>query len=109
MTVAIYDLYAIKAATINDAKELVESLLSIQFEERDSSYHRGPYFMYGHMGEENFEISVNLDPYEDVPSEDDFPDHEILLYVNDTPRSGDLQAALTSNADIILLRHEDLK
>jgi capsid portal protein len=106
---AIYDLYGIKSTTINDARDLVERLLSLKFEEHDSDYHRGQYFLCGQMGQENFEIKVNLDPYEDVPNEDDFPEYEILLYVNDTPRSGELRAALTSSADIKPLRHEDLK
>jgi hypothetical protein len=106
---AIYDLYGIKAATIADARSLVEKLLSLEFEEHDSSYHRGPYFVCGQIGEENFELSINLDPFEDVPNEDDFPDHEILLYVNDTARSGELQAAMASSEAIELLRHEDLK
>ena len=106
---AIYDLYGINASSIEEAKSLVERLLSIQLEERESSYHRGPYFAHGQIGHENFEIKFNMDPFEDVPNEDDFPDHEFLLYVNNTGRSNELQAALGKGGDVVsLLRHEDL-
>jgi hypothetical protein len=105
---AFYDLYEIKVPTITDAKFLLESRLSLKFEKHYSSYHRGQYFVCGQMGEENFEIKINLDPFEDVPNEDDFPDCKILLYVNNTHRSGELQSALIESEAIELLRSEDL-
>ncbi len=105
---AIYDLYEVKASSIGEAKKLVEQA-GISLEERESSYHRGPYFACGEMGQENFELKINIDPYEDVPNEEDFPGSELLLYVNNTPRSDELKAKLLDHDErFVLLRHENL-
>jgi hypothetical protein len=105
---AIYDLYRINAATVQEAKSILESVLSIDFEERDSIYHRGPYFSHGNIGSENFEIKVNIDPFEDVAHEDDFPINDILLYINNTDRSEKLKLALTDSGYANIIRHEDI-
>ena len=106
---AIYDLYGIDAESIIEARALIESMLSMSFEERDSSFHRGPYFAAGRTGTENFEIKINLDPYEDVPNEEAYPDANFLLYVNNTERSQALTEIFSkSNGSVKLLRHEDL-
>jgi hypothetical protein len=105
---SIYDLYGIKAATLSDARNLIEKLLSHQFEEHESDYHRGPYFVFGKKGGENFELNINLDPFENVPNEDSFPDDKILLYVNNTNRSREVQSVLEASNLVRLLRHEDL-
>lgn len=105
---ATYDLYGVHAESIQLARALVEKALSLSLEERDSSYHRGPYFAYGKMGGENFELKMNLDPFEDVPAEEQFSDFRFLLYVNNTTRSNGLTSALSDGSrSIILLRHED--
>jgi len=107
--VAIYDLYAVEAASIGEARTLIEGLLSTSLEEHESSFHRGPYYSRGQMGEENLELKLNLDPYEDEPNEDEFPDRAILLYVNKTGRSSELNEALSkSNGAVFLIRHEDI-
>jgi hypothetical protein len=107
--VAIYDLYEIGADSITEARSLLESLLSISLEEHDSSFHRGPYFATGKKGEENFELKLNLDPYEDEPIEDEYSDSRFLFYVNNTRRSSELNSVLTkSNSRIKLLRREDI-
>lgn len=106
---AIYDLYSVRATSLQDARNVVEGLLSICFEERRSSYHRGPYFALGTIGDENFELKANLDAFEDVVAEDEFPDEPFLLYVNNTSRSEVLARALTAPSDIVVfLRHENL-
>lgn len=105
---AIYDLYEVKASSISEAKELVEQA-GISLEERESSYHRGPYFAYGEIGRENFELKINLDPYEDAPNEEEFPDSELLLYINNTPRSDELKEKILGSSErFTLLRHENL-
>lgn len=105
---ATYDLYGVDAESIQLARALVEKALALSLEERNSSYYRGPYFAYGKMGSENFELKVNLDPFEDVPAEEQFSEFRFLLYVNNTTRSNELTTALSgANRSIILLRHED--
>lgn len=105
---ATYDLYAIDADSIAEAKELVERVLSVPFFEHDSGFHRGPYFSAGKVGGENFEIKFNMDPYEDEPSEDKFPDDSYLLYINNTDRSDSLEASLTDIGKIHLLRRVNM-
>jgi hypothetical protein len=103
-----YDLYGVDTESIQLARALVEKALSLSLEERDSSYHRGPYFAYGNMGSENFELKINLDPFEDVPAEEQFSDFRFLLYVNNTTRSNTLATTLSdASRSIVLLRHED--
>jgi hypothetical protein len=105
---AIYELYCINAETIQEAKLRVENSLSITFVEHESSYHRGPYFVSGKQGSENFEIKLNIDPFEDVPNEHEFPYEHILLYVNNTQQSEKINSALTKENIALLLRREDL-
>ena len=106
---ATYDLYEIQTASIADARNLLERLLSMPFLEHDSSFHRGAYFAAGQKGEENFEIKVNRDPYEDVPNEDEYPDVKFLLYVNNTIRSSELNKIFADSHGMVnLLRHEEL-
>lgn len=42
-----YDLYKIEAESLLEARLLVESILGVEFHERESLYHRGPYFAIG--------------------------------------------------------------
>ena len=105
---AICDLYAVNATSIEEARAFIEEI-GIVLREHNSGYHRGPYFAYGKIGEENFKLKRNIDPYEDVPNEADFPDQQFLLYVNNTPRSPELQELFQGeNSRFTLLRHEDL-
>lgn len=107
---ASYDLYEIRASSLEDAKKMLEEIMHISFEEHDSRYHRGPYFSFGQMGEENFEVKVNLDPFEDAPNEQDFQHSRFLLYVNNTNRSQELRRMFSnSNGNVVLLRHEELR
>jgi hypothetical protein len=106
---SIYDLYAIKVETLDEAKLLIEGLLNCALEERDSSYHGGTYYHWGSESSEHFMLKVNRDPFDDEAAEDAFPDASFLFYVNDTNRSGELQTALEKGGYLVdLLRHEDL-
>ena len=105
---AIYDLYEVKASSLEEARKFVEQA-GLSLEERESGYHRGPYFACGEMGQENFELKINLDPYEDTPNEDDFPNSKFLLYINNTARSDELKMRFFISSDrLVLLRHENL-
>lgn len=106
---SFYDLYGIEAESLDGAKVIIEKLLACSFEERESTYHAGTYYTFGDEAGEHFMLKENRDPFEDVPAEDSFPDSKLLLYVNETLRSGELQETLAKAGDaIILLRHEDL-
>lgn len=105
-----YDLYGFLSDDINGAKNLLETSLGIQFEVRDSDYQGGDYFQWGKASDEHFVLKRNIDPIDGEPAEMTFPEHRILLYVNDTSRSADLQERIIRGArSFVLLRHEDLE
>jgi hypothetical protein len=106
---AIYDLYGILSADMAEAKESLEAALDINFEARESAYQGGDYFVFGKRTNENFVLKRNVDPLDGEPVEMKFPEYPILLYINDTPRSPDLQKTIDQKAnEFILLKHQDL-
>lgn len=104
LTMSNYDLYGINAVNMFAAKSIEESLLNIQLEEHDSSYHAGVYFRWGDRSSEHFVLKANQDPFDDEPAELAFPTFEFLFYVNDTRRSDGLNAVLLQNKNVNLLR-----
>jgi hypothetical protein len=105
---AIYDLYGTSSDDLDKARTCIEAALDIKFELCDSDYHCGEYYRWGKVGEENFVLKKNLDPFDNEPAEISFPKYRILLYVNDTYRSADLQNKICREAKgLIFLRHED--
>jgi hypothetical protein len=107
---AVYDLYGFLSDDINGTKSLLEASLGIQFDVRDSDYQGGEYFQWGKTSEEHFLLKWNVDPIDGEAAETLFPDHQILLYVNDTSRSEELQARICQGKNSsFLLRHEELE
>ncbi|NDP59179.1 MAG: hypothetical protein GZ090_07470 [Oxalobacteraceae bacterium] len=104
---ANYDLYGLLSTHLCEAKDILEDLLDIKFEDHESSYQAGSYFKNGNSSGEHFVLKRNLDPFDDEPAEVAFPKHPILFYVNDSPRSEYLQKILSKKSKtIVLLRHE---
>ena len=101
-----YDLYGTKKLSLLSAKDVVERVLGKVFEERDSSYQGGVYYMWGGSDSENFILKLNIDPFDGDPVEQKYPEHKILLYVNATNRSSDIEEAIRQGGDFKLLRHE---
>lgn len=105
-----YDLYGFMSDDIDQARRRLETALGIAFAEHDSDYKGGDYFRWGDDGGENFILQRNVDPYDDAPSEQKFPDHPVIFYVNATARAAQLQRTITEGcAACTLLRHEDLE
>ncbi|TKC79202.1 hypothetical protein FAZ69_30540 [Trinickia terrae] len=105
----IYDLYGFSSADIDKAKSILETALGIRFVAHSGSYHGDRYFIFGDDEGEHFVLKQNVDPFDDEPAEMDYPEHPILLYVNDTSRSVDLQKIIAKKAEgFVLLRHEEL-
>lgn len=101
-----YDLYGAKKLSLLSAKVDMERTLGKVFEESDSSYQGGIYYMSGGIDSENFILKLNIDPFDGDPAEQKYPEHEVLLYVNATERSSDIEEAMRQSADFELLRHE---
>jgi len=104
---ATYILYGSKVSP-SEAKGILEELLTLQFEARDSDYQNGEYFRAGNKTGEHFELKKNADPFDGDPVEMKFPDFPTLLYINVTSRSEQLKDIVArARGDFILLRHED--
>jgi hypothetical protein len=88
------DLYGISAATLDDARALVEQRLGIALAPRESSYLGGPYFRFGDRAGEHFVLQSNYDSVEDEWSEPGHRGSPFLLYVHRTERSEEIEARL---------------
>ena len=106
---AIYDLYGCTSDDICGARELLEAVLSVKFDIRESEYKGGEYFQWGQTNGEHFVLKRNVDPVDGEPAEMSFPAYKTLFYLNDTLHSKELQEKFQQEANIFVrLRHEDL-
>ncbi|MDX4948063.1 hypothetical protein [Providencia manganoxydans] len=105
---SFYDLYAFNGLCINEAKTIIEHVLDIKFEERESSFQGGLYYLSGSKGSENFILKKNVDPFDGEPSEMEHPESDILFYINDTNRNENLKHILFDTNRFVLLRTEEL-
>ncbi|WP_175181465.1 hypothetical protein [Achromobacter aegrifaciens] len=101
-----YDLYGAKDISLLLARSRIEEVFGISFEERNSTYHGGDYYMFGSNDSENFVLKMNLDPFDEEPVEQGFPDYPVLLYINATDRSSDIEEAIKKSDCFKRLRHE---
>lgn len=103
-----YDLYGIKKLNLQTARSIIERALGISFQTHESSWRGGEYFRCGAKGEESFVLQLNMCD-DDEPAEIDFPQYLILLYIEDTIRSDEIQALITNQGEEFeLTRHEEL-
>ncbi|WP_082386886.1 hypothetical protein [Achromobacter kerstersii] len=100
---AAYDLYGFKGVNILEVKSKIEKNLNFSFEERESSYQGGVYYKFSKGGSESFVLKINTDPFDGEAVEQIFSGYSILLYVDMTLRSEEIQLLLS--AEFCLLRH----
>ncbi|MGI4848053.1 MAG: hypothetical protein ACRYGK_07955 [Janthinobacterium lividum] len=86
-----FDVYGRRRGTLDDARPEIERALGIQMEERDSEFQGGQYFRHGRTPDENFLLKNNINAYDDLPAERRLGQYPVLLYVNRTVRSSDIQ------------------
>jgi hypothetical protein len=104
---ATYILYGSEVSPA-EAKEILEEILTLQFEARESDYQNGEYFRAGNKAGEHFELKKNTDPFDGDPVEIKFPEFPTLLYINATSRSEELTKVLGhARGGFTLLRHEN--
>ncbi|SDS86431.1 hypothetical protein [Pseudomonas trivialis] len=104
----VYDLYGAEKSCLLSARSDLERALGETFEERDSSYQGGIYYMWGRNDSENFVLKLNIDPFDGDPVEQDYASYKVLLYVNATNRSSDIEKLISQVSVFKLLRHEIL-
>lgn len=101
-----YDLYGVVGLSLLLAKERVEEMLGVFLEERESSYQGGIYYAWGRSDSEHYVLRVNVDPFDEGPVEQDFPEFPVLLYVNATERSSSIEGVVRKDSFFKMLRHE---
>jgi hypothetical protein len=62
--------------------------------------------MWGRSDSENFVLKLNIDPLDGDPVEQNYASYKILLYVNATNRSADIEKVISQGGGFKLLRHE---
>jgi len=101
------DLYGFKHDNLEAARIAVEQALGIRLVAHESLYLGGDYYRLGSMREEHFILRRNIDLLDNEPAELEFPEAGILLYVEGTKRSEELEQILTTRiAGLRLLRRK---
>ncbi len=97
----LYEIYGTFLSLVG-AKEKIESLCSLEFEERESSYY-GIYYIQGKKYEgESFQIIDNIDLLDNEPLEEGgFP---VILYINNI--NSDQNKIIAMSEDFILISRE---
>lgn len=92
-----YTLYGVKAQTIDEAAKLVERILGVQFQRRNSLHMGGNYYKYRDRTNSRSMIlkGNNTEDLNEL-DEEDFPQHKILLYVENVPSDALFNVALTN-------------
>lgn len=98
-----YLMFGFRAGDLIEIRSLVEERLGIKLLPHESSFHAGEYFRSGLPGNENFILQNNYDAADSdwtVPNHMDLP---ILLFVNETTRSTEIEEALEGLAEAVSL------
>ncbi|MDX2139165.1 MAG: hypothetical protein SF123_13840 [Chloroflexota bacterium] len=110
-----YDLYGFTLDTIEIVARKLEVVLEVQFERRNSSF-LSEYYVSGKSNGENFQLLFNRnDEDEDAEGEaywhePEFKSYPVILRVNKTNRSKELQEIILKShlPGVILLRANDV-
>ncbi|WP_079691462.1 hypothetical protein [Psychrobacter sp. DAB_AL43B] len=99
----LYEVYGTFLDLVS-AKEKIEVLCSLKFEENDSSYY-GTYYICGkRYKEESFQVVNNLDLLNNKPlEEDNFP---VVLYINNI--KSDKNKIIAESKDFVLISREEV-
>ena len=101
-----YDLFGTDLGDMEVVRTDLEQRLGCRFVARESLY-VGDYYLAEMSGEGRVKIRRNLDPLDHEPYELQFPDHDILIYMDEVPNAAEARAALIDGG-FLLLRHEEL-
>jgi hypothetical protein len=101
------DLYGSTSRDLETVKTAVEDALGCRLEPHESTYQGGDYYRADLISGESIVVKKNIDPFDGKPVETKFPRYPILVYVNHTSRSSDIQSAFRGGKiRITLLRHK---
>jgi len=102
----IYDLYGLNVDNIESAKLLLESIVGIHFELRDSMY-IGDYYSSKVSQKERYIIQNNY--YEPEGwKEEQYKDFKVLFYANCPQNPDELHTKISSCSDIVCMLHRTI-
>ena len=100
------DLYGSTSRDLEKVKTAVEDALGCRLEPHESTYHGGDYYRAELISGESIVVQENVDPFDGKPAETKFPRYPSLVYVTNTSRTSEIQAAFKGGKiPITLLRH----
>ena len=94
-------LFGIRVSSLDEARSLIEKILGIHFEERESIFHGGRYFAFGKPSLRHIILQENVELDDEELAEPDFPDWRYLLYLIGTSEYPQVLAALQSEPELI--------
>lgn len=100
------DIYGFGGRDLDSVRKLVEGSVDIEFEARESSFLGGDYFLARSSSDEKWTLRSNYSPEDDDWYEDSHRNHRILLLLEGTERSEDIERRLVRFEGIALLRRE---
>ena len=103
-----HNVYGLNTGNLETIRIAIEHALNIRFNAHESMYLGGEYYRAGELGEEEFVLRYNFNSFEQEWTEKEFHDMNILLYVNVTQRSKEIEDKVTNVVGMLLLRQEIL-
>jgi hypothetical protein len=105
-SIRTYDLYAAPTSDLKAVRELVENIFSIRMHVSDSEWHV-PAYWYRTSNDEHIGIQENYDIREDDYAEPAYPEHALLLLIDDFNENEAARIRETLEANgFTLLRHD---
>lgn len=99
-------LYGCQNKSLLDARSDVERCLGITLEEKESDYHGGSYYSHKYESGGRLMLKMNIDPYDDEPAEQTFPDFSVLLYLNSMEDMSPIAQLLPPNFQLLRTNHQ---
>lgn len=91
------DTYGFKGQSLEKARDYIEVALGIKFKLHDSSYLGGDYYRSGTQTGEHYILRRNWDIVQNEVEYEEYMEYPVLLQVEDTERSLDIQAKLCTD------------
>ena len=103
-----YDTYGI-AGTLEDVAARMQQLLGVEFEERDSSYYAGTYYLYRKEYGRSLQLYNNYDSVAGSWVREHYRDHALILEVSVMDDMDGIQRKLLNGlAGVVLLKSTTL-
>jgi hypothetical protein len=101
------DTYGFTGTTLEDAAPLVQQVLGLQLQERDSSYYAGTYYLYNQSYGQELRLYSNKDPVDGSWVREEYRDYAVILEVSGLSNMDEIKRKLMSGVKgVVLLSSE---